>query len=165
MKNILIISGHPQRSPSSANQLILDILCYLNGVTISDIQRNYTDGDINVAAEQKKLLEADLIIFQFPFIWYGMPSHMKAWVEQVLSYGFAFGPWGNKLKDKIMFLSITLGGSRKAYSTYGQHLNPVETFLIPLALFANYCSMQYLPPVYSYEMAASANNSIRVIKN
>lgn len=134
------------------------------GVTVCDIMMNYPDGNIDVAAEQKRLTEASLLIFQFPFVWYGMPSHMKGWLEKVLSFGFAFGPGGDKLKGKKIFFSITLGGSSAAYSAHGQHLYPVETFLRPLELLVKYCGMQYLPPVYSYEMAATEQTKNQVME-
>jgi putative NADPH-quinone reductase len=153
MKNILIISGHPRVSHSTANRLIIEKLIQLPGVDVSDIKSNYPDDNINVDLEQEQLKKADLLIFQFPFIWYGMPSHMRAWLEKVFAYGFAFGEGGSHLKGKPLLLSITLGGSREAYSENGQHLFPVETFLLPLQLFSKYCGMEYLPPVYSYAMS------------
>lgn len=152
MTNTLIVSGHPRLSHSTSNRLIIEHLINKPGITVFDILTNYPNGDVDVVAEQKKLMAADLVILQFPFVWYGMPSHMKAWVEKVFSFGFAFGPGGDKLKNKKLLLSITLGGSSDAYSAEGQHQHPVETFLLPLQLFAKYCGMQYLPPVYSYEM-------------
>jgi glutathione-regulated potassium-efflux system ancillary protein KefF len=152
MKNTLIISGHPRLSQSVSNRLILEHLITIPGVTVSDIMTNYPEGIIDVDTEQKKLLDADLVIFQFPFHWYSPPSHMRAWMEKVFSFGFAYGEGGNYLKGKKLLLSVTLGGSRKAYSAEGQHQHPVETFLLPLGLFAQYCGMQYLSPVYSYDM-------------
>lgn len=164
MKNILIISGHPRLRHSMANRLILEELSNIPGITVYDVQTNYPDGEIDVAAEQKKLLEADLIVLQFPFIWYGMSAHFKAWVEKVFTYGFAFGPGGDMLKGKKLLLSITLGGSNEAYSAEGQHRYPVETFLLPLELFVKYCGMQCLPPVYSYEMAGTPGVNEGIIK-
>ncbi len=117
-----------------------------------DLQTVYPTLNYDVAAEQQKLLEADLIILQFPFFWYGLPAHVKLWIEQVFTYGFAHGPNGNKLKGKKLQLSITLGGNEEAYSARGHNQYPVETFLIPLQLFASYCGLEYLPPIYSYAM-------------
>lgn len=155
MKNILIVSGHPVLRESTANRVILENLSKVTGVVIVDIMTLYPDGHINVEDEQQRLLKADLIILQFPFVWYGMPSHMKGWLEKVFSYGFAFGPGGDKLKNKKLLLSITLGGSIEAFSAKGQHRYSVETFLRPLELFVSYCGMHYLTPVYSHEMSST----------
>ncbi len=165
MKKTQIISGHPRLSHSTANRMILERLINVPGTGVSDIQMDYPDGNVDVVAEQRKLLDADLIVLQFPFIWYGMPSHMKAWLEKVFSYGFAFGPGGDKLKNKKLLLSITLGGSSEAYSAEGQHLHPVETFILPLQLFAKYCGMQYLKPVYSYEMGSTPGLNDKIIQD
>lgn len=164
MKKTQIICGHPRLSQSTANRVILEHLINVQGISVSDIQMDYPNGNLDVEAEQRKLMEADLIVLQFPFIWYGMPSHMKAWLEKVFSYGFAFGPGGDKLKNKKLLLSITLGGSSEAYSAEGQHLHPVETFILPLQLFAKYCGMHYLKPVYSYEMASTPGVNDKIIQ-
>uniref|UniRef100_A0A8C2YDT4 N-ribosyldihydronicotinamide:quinone dehydrogenase 2 n=1 Tax=Coturnix japonica TaxID=93934 RepID=A0A8C2YDT4_COTJA len=39
--------------------------------------------------EQKKVQEADLLIFQFPLYWFSMPAIMKGWMDRVLVQGFA----------------------------------------------------------------------------
>ncbi|KAG8562906.1 hypothetical protein GDO81_015863, partial [Engystomops pustulosus] len=44
----------------------------------------------DIKEEQKKVDRADLIIFQFPLYWFGLPAIMKGWVERVLSMGFAY---------------------------------------------------------------------------
>ncbi len=158
MKNTLIISGHPNIRQSSANRLILEDMISMPDVTVNDIMTNYPDGTINISEEQKKLRNADIVILQFPFHWYGTPSHMRAWIEQVFSYGFAYGEGGHFLANKKLLLSVTLGGDQHAYSTAGKHQHPVETFLLPLELFAKYCGMDYLEPVYSYEMTGRQKN-------
>ena len=45
----------------------------------------------DIVCEQDKVRSADLIVFQFPMWWYGMPAIMKGWVDRVLSYKFAYG--------------------------------------------------------------------------
>jgi glutathione-regulated potassium-efflux system ancillary protein KefF len=165
MKRTLIICGHPRLSQSTSNRIIIEDLSAIPSIIVSDLQASYPNGQVDVAAEQQKLMSADLIVLQFPFVWYGMPSHMKAWIEKVFSYGFAFGPGGDKLKNKKLLLSITLGGTHEAYSERGQHQHPVETFLVPLQLFAQYCGMHYLPPVYSYGMASIAGVNDDIIRD
>lgn len=156
--NILIVSGHPKLSHSNANRRILEKLINLPKVTITDVRTNYPDGTIDVQTEQQQLCDAALIILQFPLVWYGMPAHMRNWIETVFSSGFAHGEGGNALRNKRLLLSITLGGSREAYSSSGQHRYPVEAFLRPMEMFASYCGMEYLEPVYSYAMVENRKN-------
>lgn len=44
-----------------------------------------------IKQEQAKLMEADLVVLQFPLWWYGAPAIVKGWIDRVLSNGFAFG--------------------------------------------------------------------------
>ncbi|XP_043937206.1 NAD(P)H dehydrogenase [quinone] 1-like isoform X2 [Protopterus annectens] len=44
----------------------------------------------DIIAEQNKLRSADLVIFQFPLYWLGMPAIMKGWLERVFTQGFAY---------------------------------------------------------------------------
>ena len=111
---VLIISGHPHLDRSIANISILNEFKKLPDVTIRDIGGLYRDYNINVAEEQKFLLEADVIVWQFPVYWYGMPSIMKKWQEDVLSHGFAYGSTA-KLKGKKLIVSVTTGSPEDSY--------------------------------------------------
>ncbi|XP_019607941.2 ribosyldihydronicotinamide dehydrogenase [quinone] isoform X2 [Rhinolophus sinicus] len=44
----------------------------------------------DIIDEQKKVQEADLVIFQFPLYWFSMPAILKGWMDRVLCQGFAF---------------------------------------------------------------------------
>jgi len=46
------------------------------------------------------LLEHDRIVLQFPMYWYSMPPLLKKWLDDVLTYNFAYGSKGDKLKGK-----------------------------------------------------------------
>ena len=77
MKKILVIVGHPYWKDSVANRAIIDEFKRINpDAEISNISELYPDGNIDVTAEQKKLLDADTIILQFPIMWYSCPSVM-----------------------------------------------------------------------------------------
>ncbi len=94
----------------------------------------------DVESEQKKLLAADAVIFQFPLWWFGMPAILKGWVDRVFAYGLAYGykGQGNRfrygdgaLKDKRAMLSVTVGGPAKDYSPRGIN-GPLEQLLFPI---------------------------------
>lgn len=76
----------------------------------------------DISQEQEKILWADMIIFQFPLWWFGMPAIMKGWVDRVFAFGFAYGTgeyggkyWGNRygdgtLKGKKLCYPLPSGG-------------------------------------------------------
>lgn len=43
-----------------------------------------------VRREQARLLEADLLVVQFPLWWYGMPAILKGWFDRVFEAGFGY---------------------------------------------------------------------------
>ncbi len=45
----------------------------------------------DIDAEQRKLVAADAVIFQFPLWWLGMPAILKGWIDRVFAYGLAYG--------------------------------------------------------------------------
>ena len=109
----LIISGHPDLSTSVANQTILDELeKAFPDAEIRKLDQLYPTANIDVDAEQKALLEADLIVWQFPFWWYSLPWLMKKWLDEVFLHGFAHGSTG-KLGGKKLLVSFTTGHRQK----------------------------------------------------
>lgn len=153
MSRILLVSGHPSIQQSQANRNILEAMVGHPAVTAVDISMNYPDLQFDVEAEQQLLKDAELVIIQSPIYWYGLPAHVRLWIEKVFCYGFAFGPGGDQLHGKSLLLSLTLGGTAEAYTEAGAHQHGVEFFLEPIRLFSAYCGMQYLDPVYSNNMS------------
>lgn len=69
--------------------------------------------DDDVKAEQKKINNADIIVFIYPVFWTEAPSVLTGWFQRVWSYGFAYGnSLSMKILDKALFL-VTMGGSTK----------------------------------------------------
>ena len=83
---------------------------------IVNLDALYPDFNIDVEAEQKRLVEADTVIFEFPFWWYSAPSLMRRYFELVLSHGFAYGSTGTALHGKRVIFSFTAGAPEAAYS-------------------------------------------------
>jgi NAD(P)H dehydrogenase (quinone) len=85
--------------------------------------------------EIDKLLWSDLVIFQFPIWWLGMPAIMKGWIDRVFAVGVAYGGgrWFDRgvLSGKRVMLSITMGGPEAAYSDRGIY-GPIENILHPM---------------------------------
>ncbi|XP_063802269.1 NAD(P)H dehydrogenase [quinone] 1-like [Pseudophryne corroboree] len=112
----------------------------------------------DIVEEQKKIEKADLIIFQFPLYWFGMPAIMKGWVERTFCMGFAYsiqtmysnaGPF----KDKKAILSFTTGTSEAMYSPKGIN-GDINVMLWPLQNgILNLCGFQVLEPQITYSVA------------
>ena len=117
MKNVLIISGHPDlKSDSFANKIILaDLAEQLPSAVIDDLSALYPDYRIDVPAEQDKLRNADIIVLQFPIFWYSMPALLAKWMEDVFVRGFSHGSQGKALVGKKLVLSFTTGAPESAY--------------------------------------------------
>ncbi len=119
----------------------------LPNVTVRDLYETYPDFFIDVPAEQALLEEADLIVFQHPIQWYGMPALMKEWIDQVLEVGWAYGDGGTALHQKRHLLAITTGSRAEAYSEAGTHHWPFEAFLPPFRQTAQLCGMHWMTPL------------------
>uniref|UniRef100_A0A3Q1EG10 Flavodoxin-like fold domain-containing protein n=1 Tax=Acanthochromis polyacanthus TaxID=80966 RepID=A0A3Q1EG10_9TELE len=60
----------------------------------------------DITAEQQKVTEAELIIFQFPLYWFSVPAILKGWFDRVLAQGFAFSL--EKMYDNGVFKVFSL---------------------------------------------------------
>lgn len=153
MKNTLVIYGHPNYKDSVCNKAILSEFAALAPeAEIVNIMELYPDFKIDVEKEQKRLMQADTIVFQFPFWWYGSPSIMHRYVEEVFSHGFAYGSTGTALTGKNFVLSFTAGGAKEAYSKDGyQHFDMLD-FMPQFTAMANLCGLIFAEKIISFGM-------------
>ena len=158
---ILNLVFHPNLDGSRNNKTWKSQLDESGKVTTSrDMYSEYNDFQIDVEREQALLEAHDRIILQFPFYWYSMPPLLKKWLDDVLTYNFAYGPEGDKLKGKDMQLVVSIGGREKFYSGFDL-FTTVPDLLRPFQLTANLTQMNYLQPEYMFNADAE---SIEVIE-
>ena len=146
LRKILIVFAHPALEKSRVNNKLIEEVGAIEGVTFHDLYELYPDMDIDVKAEQELLKEHDLVLFQYPFILFGMPALLKEWMDLVLVHGWAFGRNGNALKGKWACHIVTTGGSKASYSREGYNRHTMKELLVPLEQIARLCGMRYLPP-------------------
>lgn len=131
--NAVVILSHPDLENSVSNKTIItELKNEVDNLEVRHIEALYPDFRIDVEAEQKALLEADIVILQHPFYWYSTPAGLKQWLDDVLVLGFAFGRDGDKLKGKHCIQSVTVGGPQETYSPLGHNHFTVEEFLRPM---------------------------------
>ena len=145
-KKILILFAHPRFELSANNSMLVKSIPDLPEITFHDLYEEYPNFNIDIEYEKKLLTDHQIIIWQHPFYWYSAPPLLKQWIDLVLEFGWAYGPGGDALKGKIVFNSITSGGSRSAYNKDGHNRFTVRDLLAPFDQTATLCKMIYLPP-------------------
>jgi glutathione-regulated potassium-efflux system ancillary protein KefG len=143
---ILVLFAHPHFSASLVQKAMLSAIGGLDQVTIHDLYAAYPDFTIDVAAEQKRLLDHDVIVLQHPFYWYSSPAIIKEWQDLVLENGWAYGPGGTRLAAKFLLSAVSTGGSAAAYHHDGRNRFEMSELLAPFNQTAWLCGMAYLRP-------------------
>ncbi len=147
---ILNLVFHPDLTTSRVNRAWKRILEESGKIDTSvDMYRRYPDFAVDVEQEQASLLEHDRIIFQFPMYWYSMTPLLKRWLDEVLTYGFAYGSTGNKLEGKDLQVILSVGGHPRFYSGFDIYATVYE-LLRPFQLTANLCKMNYMLPLWMF---------------
>lgn len=149
MADILILAAHPDLAQSRVTHALLAATrASASGqIEIRDLYRLYPDYALDVQAEQQALEAARLIVLLHPLHWYGMPGLQKLWLDEVLRFGWAYGPGGQALQGKDLWLVTSTGGSAESYSTAGHNQHGIEQFLLPYSQSAKLCGLRFLPPL------------------
>ena len=105
-------------------------------------------------AEIAKVEAADLMIWQFPLWWFGVPAILKGWVDRVFAMGRAYG--GGRVYDTGLFrgkralLSLTTGGPEGAYAPGGFN-GDIQAILRPIHRgMLEFTGFQVLAPQIHY---------------
>ncbi|AGB49261.1 putative NADPH-quinone reductase (modulator of drug activity B) [Methanomethylovorans hollandica DSM 15978] len=99
----------------------------------------------DIMEEMDKVKWADLLIFQFPIYFTGMPAIMKGWLDRIFTAGFAFDPItqgvyeNGLLKGKKVMMTITTGADENTYSEGGSH-GDIHTLL----KYITHCIFEYV---------------------
>lgn len=143
---VLLLFAHPRLEKSRANVALLRHLPRAADLTFRDLYELYPDFNVDVASEQRLLLDHDVIVLHHPFYWYSAPPLVKQWIDLVLTFGWAYGPGGTALHDKALMHAITTGGAAASYQAEGFHGFTIAEFLRPLQRTATLCGLQWMPP-------------------
>ena len=109
---------------------------------------------VDVETEIAKIEAADLMIWQFPMWWFGLPAILKGWVDRVFAMGRTYGNGHiyetGKFSGKRALLSLTTGGPEAAYLADGFNgdlnaiLKPIQRGML------NFTGFSVLVPQVSY---------------
>lgn len=158
---ILVVLAHPHINNSRINKSWKERLLKEDNVTIVDLYELYNDREIDVELEQKKLVEHDRIVFQFPIHWYTSPILLKKYIDSTLTYGFAFGDGGDKLENKEFLLAVSTGGEEETYRAGGYNNYTISEILRPFQATSNFVRMKFLPIFVLHGASGKSDEQIR----
>jgi putative NADPH-quinone reductase len=146
MKTLVIVI-HPDINSSIVNKQWLEALSsFPEKFTVHQLYEAYPDEKLDVSAEQKLIEQHDRIIFQFPFYWFNCPPLFKKWLDEVMTYGWAYGSRsGYKMAGKKVALAISLGIDQHEYSHSQKYKYTIEELTRPFELSFEYVKADYLP--------------------
>lgn len=150
---VLVLVAHPQMEQSRVNRALMRAAASAEPtatasprIAVRDLYALYPDYLIDVEAERTALAEAAAVVWQHPVHWYGMPPLMKLWADEVLGFGWAYGPGGQALRGKSLWLVVSTGGPEASYHPDSYNRYPFDAFLPPYEQTAALCGLRFLPP-------------------
>jgi len=157
---VLHLVFHPDLSKSKVNRAWAE-MAKAAKFTVKEMYQLYPDFKIDLEQEQSDLLAHDRIVFQFPFYWYSVPPLMKKWMDDVLAFGFAYGPPQSlKLAGKDFLPCVSVGGPTDAYVPGGYNNFSVPELLRPLQQSAFLCRMNYCTPFWMHGAVVADSKTI-----
>lgn len=160
MPKTLIILAHPNLAQSTVNKHWAAALRqHADRFTVHELYAAYPQGKIDVTAEQKLVESHDALVWQFPVYWFNCPPLLKQWIDEVLTYGWAYGSKGKALAGRKIALAVSLGAPAKDYRADGTVGCTVAEALRPFELTAKYCGADYRPPFAFHTIDSNAGYS------
>lgn len=142
----LIVVAHPEIHSSSVNKRWVDELDKHSDLfTVHNIYQCYPEGKIDVAKEQALVERHGALVLQFPLFWFNCPALLKQWLDEVFTYGWAFGSSGDKLKGRKVALAVSAGIRVHDYSKEGRYGFTLEEVLRPFEMAMRYVRADYQP--------------------
>jgi glutathione-regulated potassium-efflux system ancillary protein KefF len=148
MADTVVLVAHPQIDQSRVTRRLMRRAARLGDRTeVRDLYALYPDYWIDAPAERAALHGARLVVWLHPIHWYGMPPLMKLWLDEVFAFGWAYGPGGQALRGKTLWLVTSTGGPAESYRADGHNRHGFAEFLPPYEQTAMLCGMGWAPPL------------------
>ncbi len=152
MTEIVVVAAHPQIAHSHVTRALVQACAQAAAaqpvrLEVRELYALYPDYFLDIAAEQAALQAARLVVWLHPIYWYSMPPLMKLWLDEVFAFGWAYGPGGQALRGKDLWLACSTGGPEASYRPDGYNRYFFDAFLHPYEQTAALVGMRWLPPL------------------
>ncbi len=173
MSKVLIINGHTPApiSPGRLNASLVDRARLFFEENGSEVKITNVSDVYDVEAEVERLTWADIVIFQYPVNWMGLPWGFKKYLDEVLSAGLDgrlcagdgrseaapkanYGMGGSLIETRYM-LSLTFNAPSEAFDDPSEEFfggKSVDDLMWPMHLNAKFIGMRQLPTFSAYDV-------------
>lgn len=143
MKTLVVVT-HPNIETSVVNKRwIEELKKYPNQYTVHELYKVYPDENIDVQKEQALIEAHGNLVLQFPIFWFNCPPLLKKWLDDIFTYGWAYGSKGDKLKNRKIGLAVSAGIRKEDYSPEGRYRYTLGQLLAPFETTFRYCHANY----------------------
>lgn len=165
MNKTLIIAAHPHLAQSAVNRRWLDALRqHPERFTVHELYAAYPHGKIDIASEQRLVDAHQALVLQFPVYWFNCPPLLKQWLDDVLTYGWAYGAQGKALAGKKTAIAVSLGAPAADYTRQGAVGYTVAEALRSFELSLRYCQADYRPMFAFHTIDSNAGYSAAALQ-
>ena len=150
MKTLVVVI-HPDIKNSAVNKRWVEALNkYPDKYVVHQLYGAYPDEKIDILAEQQLVEQYGKIVFQFPYYWFNCPPLFKKWLDEVLTYGWAYGSKsGYKVSGKKIALAISAGVDEYELAPKEKYKYTLEELTRPFELSFEYIKADY-QPLFAY---------------
>ncbi|EJW16036.1 NAD(P)H-dependent oxidoreductase [Paenibacillus alvei] len=144
MKTLVIVT-HPNLETSVVNKRLAEELKkHPDKYTVHELYKAYPDGNIDVQQEQQLIESHGNLVLQFPIYWFNCPPLLKKWLDEVFTYGWAYGSnGGDKLKNRKAALAVSAGIKKEDIEDEGKYRYSLAQILSPFEMSFQYCKADY----------------------
>ncbi|MGG7466203.1 NAD(P)H-dependent oxidoreductase [Plantibacter sp. YIM 135347] len=157
----LVILGHPDLGASRVNASLVAGLSDVETVDVRDLYALYPHGRIDLEAERRALEAVDHIVLQYPTQWYAPPALLKAWLDEVMTRGWAYGTGvPGVLVGKTIRIATTTGGTAEMYGPGGFHGWTMADVLIPMRATAKRLGLVWVDPFVVHDVRGLSDEQL-----
>lgn len=151
----LVLVAHPHLADGSRvnARWARELQKYPERIEVRDVAAEIAanDGIIDADAWHEVLDAHDTIVFQFPVYWYSCPPVLRAWEDEVYTFGWAYGgaralpgELGRKVAGKKIAYAVSAGDVESHYGASGSVGFDMSQVLAPFYATANYLDATYV---------------------
>lgn len=147
--NTLLVVSHPNFAQSRVIKALAEAAAQVGNIEIRHIDEMYGSdfAAIDIAAEQAAHERAERIVYLFPVHWFNLTPMLKAYMNSVWAYGWAFGEGGFAFAGKEFQIIASAGAADSTYRHEGLVHYTAAEVLAPLEASAYYTGFTYNEPM------------------